>query len=247
MRVTALELLPPGAVDVARFLPSVGDVAPYWALIDGWRREIAKPRLAHVLSLFYDDADFRHRYEMCPGSVVEGGHHAALGGLLQHTVEVGTIARTIARACGADRDLVIAGALLHDIGKLETYNWESGFNYTRAHHLAGHVVLGALMFERRFAAAAEPPCTELERDLLRHLILSHHGRLEFGSPVAPLTLEAEVLHWADHASARTAAFTAALRDPAAFEEGDGGVSLRRFWQLDHRRVFRGAADWGALR
>lgn len=244
VRVTALEVLPPGSVDPARLLPTVGDVTPYWDAVDGWRREIAKPRLARVLSLFYDDGDFRRRYEACPGSVVDGGHHAAVGGLLQHTVEVGTIARTIARACGADRDLVIAGVLLHDIGKLEAYSWEGLFGYTAAHHLTGHVVLGALMLERRLAAIPEPPCTEHEQAILRHLILSHHGRLEFGSPVVPLTLEAEVLHWADNASAKTAHLARALQEAAAFD-GDGAVSRRRFWQLDHRRVYRGASDWGA--
>lgn len=244
VRVTALHQLPPGVVDPARLLPTVGDVAPYWDTVDGWRREIAKPRLAQVLSLFYDDVAFRRRYATCPGSVASGGHHGALGGLLQHTVEVGTIARTIARACRADRDLVIAGVLLHDIGKLEAYRWETLFEHTEAHHLAGHVVLGALMLDRRLDAAPEPPCTEHERAILRHLILAHHGRLEFGSPVAPLTLEAEVLHWADNASAKTANLAAALRETAAFAE-DGAISQRRFWQLDHRRVYRRTSDWGA--
>lgn len=243
LRVAALDLLPRESVDPARLLPTVGDVTRYWETIDGWRRELTKPRLARVVSLFYDDGDFRERYGRCPASVA--GHHAALGGLLQHTVEVGAIARTIARVSGADPELVLAGVLLHDIGKLEAYRWDAVFDYTDAHHLVGHVVLGVVMLERRLDEAAEPPCTVQERAILRHLILSHHGRLEFGSPVVPLTLEAEVLHWADNASAKTASLAEALRTAEAFGEDGALVSQRKFWQLDHRRVYRGVSDWGA--
>lgn len=215
LRVTApLRLLPEGSADLSRLLPSVGDIGRYWETLDGWRREIQNPRLARVAALFYDDDDFRGRYERCPASI--SGHHAALGGLLKHTVEVAAIARTIARVCGADPDLVLTGALLHDIGKLESYRWDGLFDYTDAHYLVGHLVLGSLLLDRRLAQEPEPPCTPEERATLHHLILSHHGRREFGSPVVPATLEAEVLHWADNASAHTASLAEALRGAEAF-------------------------------
>ena len=240
LRVTSLRLLPAGSVDAAGLLPSVGDVGPYWEKLDAWRHEIAKPRLAAVLALFYDEEDFRHRYERCPASIA--GHHAALGGLLKHTTEVAVIARAITRVAGADQDLVLAGVLLHDIGKLDAYRWDGAFAYTDAGHLVGHVVLGALALERRLNEHTPPPCSDAERAVLQHLILAHHGRLEFGSPVTPMTLEAEVLHWADNASAKTASMADALRDADAF--GEELVSQRRFWQLDQRRAFRGTSDWG---
>ncbi len=240
LRVTSLRLLPAGSVDAAGLLPSVGDVEPYWEKLDAWRREIAKPRLAAVLALFYDEEDFRRRYERCPASIA--GHHAALGGLLKHTTEVAVIARAITRVAGADQDLVLAGVLLHDIGKLDAYRWDGAFAYTDAGHLVGHVVLGALALERRLNEHTPPPCSDAERAVLQHLILAHHGRLEYGSPVTPMTLEAEVLHWADNASAKTASMADALRDADAF--GEELVSQGRFWQLDQRRAFRGAPDWG---
>lgn len=241
LKVTSIRALPEDAVDLAALLPSVGDVAPYWEVLDRWRREIGKPRLRRVVDLFYEDVDFRARYERCPGAV--RGHHAAVGGLLKHTVEVATIARAIARTSGADLELVVAGALLHDIGKIEAYAWDGLFDHTAAGRLVGHVVLGALMLERRLAAEPEPPCTDRERDILLHLILSHHGRLEYGSPIPPMTLEAEALHWADNASAKTASLADALADAGNFP-ADGLVS-RAQWSLDHRRVFRGRSDWGA--
>lgn len=240
LQVTSIRALPQNAVDFSALLPSVGSVDRYWETLDGWRREIAKPRLKAVVDLFYDDDEFRTQYGACPAAV--RGHHAALGGLLKHTTEVAAIARTIARVSGADSDLVLAGALLHDIGKLESYRWDGIFAHTDSGRLIGHVVLGALMLDQRLAETETPVCTDLERDLLLHLILSHHGQLTFGSPVAPITLEAEVLHWADNASAKTASMADVLRDASNFPEGLVSTSQ---WTLDHRRAYRGTSDWGA--
>jgi len=239
LKTVSVRLLPDGLADPAALLPSVGAVDRYWATLDGWRRDLRKPRLARVVSLFYEDDEFRRRYEQCPASL--RGHHAAIGGLLKHTTEVAAIARTIARACGADQDLVLAGVLLHDIGKLESYAWRGLFEYTTAGSLVGHVVLGALMFDRRLRQEPERPCTEVEREILLHLILAHHGRLEWGSPVLPLTLEAEVLHWADNASAKTASLADALRDAENFPRGMVSTPQR---SLDYRRLYRGVSDWG---
>src|SRR5260370_1884456 len=95
LKRSSFRLLPAGGVDLQALLPSVGDTTRYWDTLDGWRRELKKPRLAGALALFYDDDEFRRRYGTCPASVT--GHHAALGGLLKHTVEGGAIARTIGR------------------------------------------------------------------------------------------------------------------------------------------------------
>lgn len=242
LKVSSIRPLPQGTVDLRRLVPAIGDTAPYWKTLDGWRAEIPRPRLAATLALFYDDDAFRLAYEECPASLQ--GHHALLGGLLKHTVEVAGIARTIARACRAEADLVLAGVLLHDIGKLDAYRWERGvFESTEAGTLHGHVVLGALRLDRAVRAAEPPPCTERELAILQHLVLSHHGRLEYGAAVPPMTLEAEVLHYADNASAKTASMAEALADPANFD-GDNPVSARPLWQLDRRRAYRGRSDWG---
>ena len=240
LKVTSIRPLPRESVDRRQLLPSVGDVSGYWKTLDGWRAEIRGPRLAAVLALFYDDDDFRRRYEECPASLA--GHHAELGGLLKHTCEVASIAKQISRVCRANWDLVLAGALLHDIGKLESYTWDGAFEYTDCGSLMGHVVLGSLMLERRVAPIVPAPCTERELMLLQHLILSHHGKLEFGAPVQPMTLEAEVLHYADNASAKTASMADVLSDGDGFTP-DGMVS-RPDWRIDRRRGYRGASDWG---
>jgi 3'-5' exoribonuclease len=239
LKVTSIRVLPKETVDLSSLLPSVGPVDRYWETIDGWRRSIGKLRLKRVLDLFFEDDEFRLKFEGCPASV--RGHHAQLGGLLKHTTEVAAIARAVARASGADLDLVLAGVLLHDIGKLESYRWDGTFDYTIAGSLLGHVVIGALMFDRRLEMEKEPPCTTEERQVLQHLILSHHGKLEYGSPVQPMTLEAEVLHWADNASAKTASMSQVLRDEDNFAEG---LISKPNWQIDRRRVYRMTCDWG---
>jgi 3'-5' exoribonuclease len=142
----------------------------------------------------------------------------------------------------ADPDLVVAGAMLHDIGKLESYRWSGAFEMTEAGSLIGHVALGMLMVERRLQEAPET-CTPGERLLLLHLIASHHGRLEFGATATPMTLEAEILHFADNTSAKAESMSTALVSDELFQ-GDALVSARGQWTLDNRKVFRGASDWG---
>jgi 3'-5' exoribonuclease len=242
LAVDSLRVLPREQVDWRALMPAVGDVQRYWKAVDRWRADLRAPRLAQTLALFYDDPLFRGRYEECPAST--SGHHAELGGLLKHTCEVAHIALAIAKLYpGADSDLVLAGVLLHDIGKLESYRWEGLFEMTVPGSVIGHVVLGAFMLDRRVRAEARAPCTDDELLLLQHLILSHHGRLEFGAPITPMTLEAEIIHYADNASAKTASMDEALRLPENFL-AESVISARPIWQLDKRRVWRAVADWG---
>lgn len=240
--VDSLRVLPPGQVAWRHLMPAVADVSRYWTALDEWRRQLRSPRLAHTLALFYDDPEFRSRYEQCPAST--SGHHAELGGLLRHTWEVARIALTTAGLFdAADPELTLAGALLHDIGKLDSYRWDGAFAPTVAGTVLGHVVLGSLHLDRRVRAQHPMPCTEDELLLLQHLILSHHGRLEFGAAVPPLTVEAEILHYADNASAKAASMVSALGDPGNFLP-DAPISTHGLWQLDRRRVWRGQSDWG---
>ncbi len=241
LSISSIRVLPTGQIDLADLMPSVGNPEVYWRKLDEWRSAVRGPRLRRTLDLFFEDHDFRRRFAECPAS--PKGHHAALGGLLKHVLEVAAIGRTIAKVSGGDEDLVLAGALLHDIGKLECYRWDGVFDYTVAGRLLGHVVLGALMFDRALRSCEPAPCLDGEAELIQHMILSHHGRLEFGAAVPPMTLEAEILHYADNASAKSASMADALADPENFVE-DALTSTRTLWQLDRRRAYRGRFDWG---
>jgi 3'-5' exoribonuclease len=243
LEVTSIRPLPKGSLPLSDLVPSVGPVDRYWQFIDDARAKLAAPRLRAVLDLFYADEAFRERYEQCPGAPGTG-HHASLGGLLQHTCEVAVIGRQMAKVAKADEELVFAAALLHDIGKTECYTWETGvFDTNERGRMIGHVVQGLNMFRDAIARSPAPPCTADEQLLIEHMILSHHGHLEFGSPVRPLTLEAEILHFADDASAKTASISDAYASAELFP-GDARVASKRVWQLDNRWMVRMPADFG---
>jgi len=236
-----LRLIPEALVDVESFLPRIdGDVTRLWDWIDRARNEVESRRLRRVLDLFYGDDDFRLRFEKTPGSIA--GHHAKMGGLLLHVFEVTSVARQTARTMKANVDLVITGALLHDIGKVEAYAiGNGGFLHTPCGLLLGHVVLGVMMLERRLAAVGEQVCSEGQLLDLQHTILSHHGKLEFGSPVEPMTVEAEIVHWADEASAKANDMMESLEDAEAFA-GGGELSDKRVWRVG-RRIWRRPHSW----
>ncbi len=243
VEATSVRHLPKGTVPLSELVPSVGPTDKYWQYIDDVRQRITAPRLAAVLDLFYGDSVFRDSYGECPGSPGTG-HHASLGGLLQHTCEVLAIARQIAKVARADEELVMAGVLLHDIGKIRSYSWETGvFEVTEPGRLLGHLVIGVNMLRDAVRAAPEPPCTDEEELILEHFILSHHGQLEYGSPVRPLTLEAEILHFADDASAKTASIGDAYASHELFPS-DARISSRKVWQLDNRWLMKVAPDFG---
>ena len=235
-----LRVIPENQVDVLSFLESVGDCTALWDWMDKQRAAMQSRTLRSVVDLFFANDEFRVRFERTPGSPV--GHHAKLGGLLLHTFEVASIARATARTTRANQDLVFAGALLHDIGKVEAYDVApTGFSTTPCGLLLGHVVLGALMLERALAQLRAPICSEGQILELQHMILSHHGSLEFGSPVQPMTVEAEIVHWADEASAKACDMSDSIDDPTNFASGRE-TSDTKPWRV-RRHVYRRGHDW----
>ena len=235
-----LRVVPNELVREDDFVPRIGgDPIRLWDWIDRTRAEVQSPRLRSVLDLFFGDDAFRLEFERTPGSV--NGHHAKIGGLLLHTFEVTSIARTSAKTMRADNDLVISGALLHDVGKVEAYEIEQfAFSHTPCGLLLGHVVLGCLMLERRLRGAGVE-CSDGQLLELQHMILSHHGARELGSPVEPMTAEAEIVHWADEASAKASDMMDALDDPSNFLTG--GEFSDRGPRRVGRRIWRRPHDW----
>ncbi|HVY60879.1 MAG TPA: HD domain-containing protein [Planctomycetota bacterium] len=194
-------------------------------------------RSAHIRKLvlgFLEDPAFRGRFLETPAAVTN--HHAYLGGLLEHIVSLG---ESCARTCEAyptlDRDLMIAGAFLHDIGKVDELSVERGLDYTDRGRLHGHIVTGVLWIEERARRIDGFPPAVL--DHLKHLILSHHGELEWGSPILPMTAEAIALHTLDNLDAKLWAFDKACAD--AKENGSGWTEWSKIFG---RRMFKGRAQ-----
>ena len=141
-------------------------------------------------------------------------HHAYRSGFLEHILSVSRSALTLGAAYGANQDLLTAGALLHDIGKLEELDYDRSTSYTREGNLVGHVTLGTIMV--RAAMAAIPDFPDVLRTQIEHLVVSHHGHKEFGAPVEPMTVEAMILSAADDLDAKINQVRQALA-----EDGEG--------------------------
>ena len=172
--------------------------------------------LRAVLRAVFGDAEFLKRFSRCPGS--QSYHHAYLGGLLEHTIAVAELCRSLgATYAYADSDLLVTAALLHDVGKVDELEFGTAIEYTNAGRLLGHVVLGL----RRVREAVTGGRVRVDDDTLarlEHAVLSHHGELEWGSPKRPATLEALLLHHADNLDAKAAGFCSAVAGASIAEE-----------------------------
>jgi 3'-5' exoribonuclease len=143
-------------------------------------------------------ADHGERLRVWPAA--QSVHHAYRSGLLEHVLQVTRVARDLAVAYDADTDLVVAGAILHDIGKLYEIDYARVGSYSFEGNLVGHIPLGLMMV--RGAAAGLTSLSERTRTLIEHMVASHHGSMEFGSPVEPKTIEAFILAAADELDAK---------------------------------------------
>jgi 3'-5' exoribonuclease len=139
-------------------------------------------------------------------------HHAYRAGFLEHIVKIAEVGDWLARAYGANADLVFAGAVLHDIGKLQELDYTFTGSYSRDGRLMGHIALGTILV--RETAAAIPDFPPLLLTQIEHLVLSHHGCLEFGSPVLPQTIEAFILSFADDLDAKVNMVRHTIQDDA---------------------------------
>lgn len=141
-----------------------------------------------------------HRDKLKIWPAAQTVHHAYRSGLLEHVLKLIETTTALADAYGARRDLLIAGVILHDIGKLQELNYDTATQYSVEGNLIGHITLGVMML--RDAAAAVPGFPPLLLTELEHMVLSHHGSKEFGSPVEPMTVEAFILATCDELDAR---------------------------------------------
>ncbi len=228
---TDLRRLGPTDVDLAEFLPATKkDRGAMIARLREVAGGVAHPHLRALLEAFLGDGEFVAAFSRAPGGL--SIHHAWLGGLLEHSLDVTELALLAAdRYPNLNRDLLVTGAILHDIGKIPSFDVSRGLRYTDAGGLVGHLPLGVLMIEERVRGLEEFPADLL--DQLRHLILSHHGQHEFGSPVLPATAEALALHYLDNLDAKLVAFEQALlRDQSP---GDNWTEWERVFG---RRLFK---------
>jgi 3'-5' exoribonuclease len=236
MQVAIERIAPARLPNLADFLPVARRPLPEMeAELKALREDIQHPDLARLLATILDDPAIYKGFTQAPAA--KFNHHACVGGLLEHTLSVVRLVRT---ACALypelDAELVTTVALLHDLGKVRAYDATS-FDLTEEGSLWSHLYSGASQVEQ--AISTLPDFDPELRLRVVHAILAHHGRLENGSPVVPMTLEAIVLHYADNLDGDARGVIDHL------ERGESdGTAFTDFSSMHETRLYRGTPEGG---
>jgi 3'-5' exoribonuclease len=194
-------------IDFADFFPaSRRDPEEMFAELRGLIAGLANPHLKALLEALFADQEIARRFRTAPAA--KAVHHACLGGLIEHVLTLAALARAVApHYPQVDLDLLLAGVVLHDLGKIFELNFERGFSYSDDGQLLGHIQIGLRMIDG--AIRALPGFPPRLRALVEHMVLSHHGELEFGSPKTPMFPEALLLHHLDNLDSKMECMRAA--------------------------------------
>ena len=222
----------PEEVDLADFLPHTKeDVGKLWAQLLEYANSIANPWLKKLVNGIITDPAIAPRYKRAPAAKVM--HHAYLGGLLEHVVGLCGLAKQIAAHYPElNADLLLTAAILHDVGKLDELCYERAIGYTTEGQLLGHIVMELETVSKAMDAIEGFPANL--KTVVQHLLISHHGQYEFGSPKLPMIREAMVFHYLDDMDSKMAAVRAALAADSGEEEWSAYSAAlgRRFLKLD---------------
>jgi 3'-5' exoribonuclease len=189
-----------GEYELSDFVPqSQRDIGEMWGELESWVASFRDPDLKALLETFLNDEEIARDLRLAPAA--KGLHHAWIGGLLEHILSLMDMCELAARHYPeVNRDLLLTGVVLHDIGKLRELRWGTSFDYTMEGQLLGHITIGIGMIEQKIAGIPNFPAAK--RLLVEHLVLSHHGEYEYGSPKLPMTAEAVLLHYLDNLDAK---------------------------------------------
>ena len=232
---TGLDGLDPG-----EFLPSSPhDTAKLYARLRELLFGLADPHLRALTECFLIDDGFVRKFTAAPAGIKN--HHAYPGGLLEHVVTMLEVADRISGLYpDVDRDLLLTGVFLHDLGKVDELSYDRAFGYTDEGQLVGHLVMGVEMLREKAESTADLMGEPFPHELLlrlKHMIVSHHGTGEFGSPKPPMTPEAIALHHIDNLDAKIHLFVREIRDDPGRESS---------WTPYHpnlgRRLFKGRPE-----
>lgn len=201
-----LRRLAESEIDFADYLPkTTKDVGELWQTLAGFIATFQDPHLKALVEAFMADPEISEAYRNAPAAKTL--HHAFIGGLLEHVV---SLFRSCDLMCQnypqVNRDLLLTGAFLHDIGKIHELTYNRSFSYTTKGQLLGHMIIELEMLHAKIALV--PGFPDQFKTLLEHLIISHHGQYEFGSPKLPMFPEALMLHYLDDLDSKMEAMRA---------------------------------------
>ena len=237
LRISSIEKVSEGEYDPSLFLPASN--RPVDELYDGLLKIIAgvnDENLRGLLQAIFEDEGFKKSFVRAPAA--KGWHHSYIGGLVEHTYDMAQFALKAGEIYpDVDNDLLLAGVLLHDIGKIEELSVTNHIDYSDSGRLLGHITLGVEFLDEYFRGIEGFP-----RELgvkLKHMIVSHHGLLENGSPIVPMTVEALLLHYIDNLDAQVRGVNQVLEKST----GRSG-SWTEYVRLLDRYIYRGDEETG---
>ena len=199
-----IQRVDPGTVNANDYMPtSHMNIDKMWMSLRGIMESLEDQPLRELCLSLFDDQDLTERFKRSPAAM--SMHHYYIGGLLEHTLSMTMLADQVAHHyTNINRSMLLAGCLFHDIGKIYELSASVAIDYTDSGKLLGHISMGVMLIEKLCAAIPDFP-QETKR-LLQHIVLSHHGTREYGSPVIPATVESMIIHHLDNLDAKTNAF-----------------------------------------
>jgi len=209
-------------VEAADFVPTTQfDIEEMWAELRGYVTAFENEDLKRLVFAFLDDEGIGPAFKVAPAAKVL--HHAWIGGLLEHVLTLVRVClATVPLYAEVDGDLLVTGAILHDIGKVRELSWKSSFSYTLEGQMIGHISIAQGMLIEKVKGLE--PFPERLRVLVEHMILSHHGKYEYGSPKLPMTPEAILLSALDDVEAKMQAMRNEFAKAAAAGKGTGEMT-----------------------
>ena len=240
INVTSIKAVPEGEYSLSDFLPSSGkDPEEQIARVDAIIASVADSDIKALLEAVFTDPEVRERFKTAPAA--KSMHHPYLGGLIEHVLSICGLVEKISSHYGAgiNRDLLYAGALLHDIGKIYELSYKRSFEYTDEGRLLGHITMGVELVDEKLRGLKAFPRELAVR--LKHMLLSHHGLLEYGSPKRPKTMEAIILCFLDDMDAKVNAVQMLIDDD---RNDDQWTPYQRMFE---RYIYKGPAGEAAPR
>jgi 3'-5' exoribonuclease len=220
------------------------EIDGYVVKLGSMLRKLRDPHLLNLAECFLMDDEFMRKFSRAPAGVKN--HHAYIGGLLEHVVNLMEVCQAVAPLYpGINADLLLMGAFLHDMGKIDELTYERDFAYSDEGQLIGHLVMAIGILDRKLKEVERLSGEPLPEELalrLKHMIVSHHGQYEYGSPKLPMTLEAVALHHLDNLDAKVHSFEQLMRDDPNVESG-----WTNYNQALGRKLFKGAPRGSSTR
>ena len=252
LTIHKLRRMDEGDIDFTDYLPkTTKDIGELWRTLTEFVATFENLHLKALVESFMADAEIAERYRNAPAAKTL--HHAYIGGLLDHVVSLFRSCDTMSRNYPQiNRDLLLTGAFLHDIGKIQELSYNRAFSYTTRGQLLGHMIIELEMLQAKLAKLPDFPA-EL-KTLLEHLIISHHGQYDFGSPKLPMFPEALMLHYLDDLDSKMEAMRAHFEREAMLDGpwtsynaslGRPLLDSRKFMQGEKAAAKAGAEDSGA--